>query len=104
MTKAEQNILNHLAPVEYEFYRDTYFCGISIENKNAYMYSIRDKVEKWVTKNGGKFVILSDKVICHKLNKKGFVVQIYFPSFSKRDMKNIMSTLFTKDMERVTIG
>ena len=48
-------------------------------------------------------MILSDKVICHRLNKKGFVVQIYFPAFAKRDMKNIMATLFTKDMQRVTI-
>lgn len=103
MTKTEHNILNHLAPVEYELYHDTYLCGISVENKNAYMYSIRDKVKEWVEKNGGKFVILSDKVICHRLNKKGFVVQIYFPAFAKRDMKNIMATLFTKDMQRVTI-
>ena len=45
MTKTEHNILNHLAPVEYELYHDTYLCGISVENKNAYMYSIRDKVK-----------------------------------------------------------
>lgn len=104
MTKTEQNILTHLVPVEYGFYHDTYLCGISIENKNAYMYSVKDKVKEWTEKNGGKFVILSDKVICHKLNKKGFVVQIYFPSFGKRDMKNIMATLFTKNMQRVAIG
>lgn len=103
MTKTEQNILNHLAPVEYGFYHDTYLCGISVENKNDYMYSIRDKVQAWVEKNGGKFIVLSDKVISHRLNKKGFVVQIYFPAFGKRDMKNIMATLYPRNMQLTRI-
>lgn len=101
ITKTEQNILNHLAPVEYGLYHDTYLCGISVENKNEHMYSIRNKVQAWVEKNGGKFIILSEKVISHRLNKKGFVVQIYFPTFGKRDMKNIMSTLYSRNMQRV---
>lgn len=75
MTKTEQNILDHLSPVEYGLYHDTYLCGVSIENKNHYMYTMRDKVSEWVEKNGGKFIVLSEKVICHNLNKKGFVVQ-----------------------------
>lgn len=104
ITKTEQNILNHLAPVDYGLYHDTYLCGISIENKNEYMYSMRDKVKEWVEKNGGKFVVLSDKVISHTLNKKGFVVQIYFPCYGKRDMKNIMAALFHRNMKRVTIA
>ena len=104
ITKFEQNILNHLTPVEYGFYHDTYLCGISVENKNEYMYSIRDKVQAWVEKNGGKFIILSDKVISHRLNKKGFVVQIYFPTFGKRDMKNVMATLYPRNMQLVHIN
>lgn len=103
MTKAEQNILNHLAPVEYGFYHDAYLCGVSIENKNRYIDTMTNKVKEWVEKNGGKFVILSDKIICHKLNRKGFVVQICFPSFGERDMKNIMATLFHKNMQQVSI-
>lgn len=102
-TKTEQYILDHLAPVEYGFYCDTYLCGVSIENKNEYMYSVRDKVQAWVEKNGGKFTVLSDKVISHKLNKKGFVVQVSFPTYGKRDMKNIMATLYPRGMQRVYI-
>lgn len=104
ITKTEQNILDHLAPVEYGLYHDTYLCGISVENKNDYMYSVRDKVQAWAEKNGGKFTVLSDKVISHRLNKKGFVVQIYFPTFGKRDMKNIMATLYPRNMQRVHIN
>lgn len=103
ITKTERNILEHLAPVEYGLCHDTYLCGISVENKNDYMYSVRDKVRTWVEKNGGKFTVLSDKVISHRLNKKGFVVQIVFPAFGKRDMKNIMATLYPRNMQRVHI-
>lgn len=104
ITKAEQYILNHLSPVEYGLYCDTYLCGVSVENKDRYIYSIRDRVKEWVEKNGGRFIVLSEKkVISHVLNKKGIVVQIYFPIFGKRDMKNIMATLYDKDMQRVKI-
>lgn len=101
ITKTEQNILKHLAPVEYGLYHDTYLCGISVENKNRYIDSVLDKVQTWVEKNGGKFIVLSDKVISHRLNKKGVVIQIYFPTFGKRDMKNIMATLYSRNMQRV---
>lgn len=103
MTKTEQNILNHLAPVEYGLYHDTYLCGVAVNNKNEFIYTMRDKVKEWVEKNGGKFAVLSQKVICHRLNKKGFVVQIIFP-YGKGEMKNKMATLFNKDMLRVTIN
>lgn len=93
ITKKEQYLLEHLKPVEYEFYRDTYLCGISINNKDRFMHSIIDTVKKWVEKNGGKFEILSKKVINHKLKRKGFIVQITFPH-SHGEMKNIMSTLY----------
>lgn len=69
--KAEQYILNHLSPVEYGLYCDTYLCGVSVENKDRYIYSMRDKVKEWVEKNGGRFIVLSEKkVISHALNKK----------------------------------
>lgn len=102
MTKTTQNILSHLAPVEYGLYHDTYLCGITIENKNLWMYTWLSKVKEWVEKNGGKFVVLSDKVICHRLHKKGFVVQIVFP-YGRGDMKCLMGTLFHKNMVRVSL-
>lgn len=103
MTKTEQKILEHLHPVEYGLNHDTYFCGISIENKNIFMYSVKDKVENWVVKNGGVFKVLSEKVINHRIHRKGFVVQIVFPSSCKRDMKNIMSTLHY-EKQRIVIN
>lgn len=104
ITKAEWNILDHLAPVEYGLYRDTYLCGISVENKDRYMYSVMDKVREWVEKNGGKFAVLSGKVIIHDLNKKGHVVQIHFPCYGERDMKNLMSAMFYGNMKMVYIA
>ncbi len=93
MTIETQNILRHLKPVEYEFYRDTYLCGVSVNNKNKFITSVANKVKAWVEKNGGKFLVLTDKIISHQINKKGFIVQITFP-ISKGNMKTIMATLF----------
>lgn len=56
------------------------------------MYSIFEKVENWVKQNGGKIQKLSDKKIIGE--RKGFVVRIIFHCYGKRDMKNIMATLF----------
>lgn len=56
------------------------------------MYTIFDKVKDWVEKNGGKIQKVSDKKIIEE--KKGFVVRIIFPCYGKRDMKNIMATLY----------
>lgn len=95
MTQNEKYILAHLFPVEYGFHRDTYLCGISINNKDRFMYSINASVKKWVEKHGGEFETLSSKVINHKLKRKGFIVQITF-SCKHGEMKNIMSTLFVK--------
>lgn len=95
MTQKEKYILGHLIPVEFELCRDTYLCGISINNKDRFMYSVAETVKEWVEKNGGKFTTLSDKVINHRLGKKGFIVQITFPC-TQGEMKNIMSTLFDK--------
>ncbi len=96
MTQKEKYILAHLTPVEYGFYRDTYLCGVSINNKDRFMYSINATVKQWVEKNGGKFITLSKKVINHKLGKKGFIIQITFPC-TNGEMKNKMSTLFVKE-------
>lgn len=98
MTKAEQYLLNHLTPVEYRLYHDTYLCGVAVNNKDKFIYSMLDKVKAWVIKNGGRYTIISNKVINHRLNQKGFVIQIVFPAGGKRDMKNVMATLFTKNM------
>ena len=92
-TKKEQYILNHLNPIEYGFHRYTYFCGVSINNKDRFIHSIGDTVKRWVEKNGGVFKILSGKIINHKLKRKGLIVQITFPC-TKGAMKNIMSTLY----------
>ena len=105
MSKTDQYILGHLAPVEYGLYHDTYLCGVTIENKNWYTYTLLEKVQKWVQRNGGKCVVLDkEKYICRSLGKKGFVVQIVFPSFTRRDMKNIMATLHTKNVKRIKIA
>lgn len=56
------------------------------------MYSVYEKVNAWVEKNGGKIQKISDKKIIGE--RKGFIVRIIFPCYGKRDMKNIMSTLY----------
>lgn len=56
------------------------------------MYSVLEKVTKWVEQNGGKIQKLTDKKIMGE--RKGFVVRIIFPCYGKRDMKNIMATLY----------
>lgn len=56
------------------------------------MYSVYEKVAAWVEKNGGKIQKLSGKIIDG--DRKGFVVRIIFPCYWKRDMKNIMATLY----------
>lgn len=55
------------------------------------MYSIYEKVEAWVVKNGGTIQKMSDKKIMGE--RKGFIVRIIFPCYGKRDMKNIMATV-----------
>lgn len=102
MTKQLQTILSHLAPVEYGLHRDVYLCGISINNKNRFMYSVSDTVKQWVETNGGTFNTLSKKIINHRLGKKGFIVQITFPC-KRGEMKNILSTLYNKELQKISI-
>lgn len=90
MTKAEEQMLSHLTPVTA--YADTYLCHIYYKNKDAFMYTVYDKVKAWVEKNGGTIQKLSEKKIVGE--KKGFEVKIRFPTHTLRDMKNIMATLY----------
>lgn len=90
MTKTEQNILNHLRPMT-EF-ADTYFCFVSKYRADRAMENMELKVKRWVERNGGKFCTSNDKKIIGE--HKGYIVKIVFPTFSKRDMKNIMATIY----------
>lgn len=91
MTKTDEKILEHLKPYDTGL-SDAYFCSIYYKNKERFMYSVFDKLSEWVEKNGGKIQKLSDKKIIGE--RKGFVVRIIFPCYGKRDMKNIMATLY----------
>lgn len=91
MTKVDEKILAHLQPYNMDW-SDTYLCHIYYKNKNDFMYTVFDKVKAWVEKNGGKIQRVSDKKIVGE--KKGFVVRIIFPCYGKRDMKNVMATLY----------
>lgn len=73
---------------------DTYFCSIVKWNKDRFMDSILDKVTEWTEKNGGKIQKLTGKKII--AGRKGYIVRIIFPCYTKRDMKNIMATLYYK--------
>lgn len=90
MLKSDKYILDHLSVYDTGL-SDTYFCSIYYKNKERFMYSIYEKVEAWVVKNGGTFQKLSDKKILGEC--KGFIVRIIFPGYGKRDMKNIMATV-----------
>ncbi len=91
MKKQDEKILQHLKPYNTDL-SDTYFCSIYYKNKEKFMYSVFEKVSGWAEKNGGKIQKLSEKKIIGE--RKGFVVRIIFPCYGKRDMKNIMSSLY----------
>lgn len=91
MTKKDQLMLSYLTPCK-DYLSDTYFLHTYFKNKEDLMYSRLERVTEWVNKNGGKLIKLSGKKIVRE--QKGFIVRIIFPCFNKRDMKNIMSTLF----------
>lgn len=91
MTKADEKILEHLK-VANEYLSDTYFCNIYYKNKDRFMYTVFEKVKAWVEKNGGKIELLSSKKIIGE--RKGFFVRIIFPTYCKRNMKEIMATLY----------
>lgn len=63
-----------------------------VRRKDHFLYTVLDEVKSWVEKNGGKIKKVSDKKIIEE--KKGFVVRINFSCYGKRDMKNIIATLY----------
>lgn len=91
MNKNDQLILSYLT-VDKSEYPDRYFIKCSKWQKDYWLYSRLEKVAEWVIQNGGKFTQLSEKKIVG--DTKGFIVKIIFPCFGKRDMKNIMATLY----------
>lgn len=91
MTKEDVKVLEHLQPYNMDW-SDTYLCYIYYKNKNDFMYTVFKRLKDWVEKNGGKIQRISDKKIVGE--KKGFVVRIIFPCYGRRDMKNIMATLY----------
>lgn len=91
MTKTDEKMLSHLLPISAKC--DTYLCCIAKNNKDEFMYTVFDNVKAWVEKNGGTMRKLDGgKLFIGE--KKGFEVQIRFPCYTERDMKNIMATLF----------
>lgn len=92
-------MLSYLTPAtDTQFLRygiDTYFCGCSKYLAGEYRDSCIEKVRAWVEKNGGRFKEKSD---WERINDKdGIFVQIIFPSYGKRNMKEIISTLYFKN-------
>ena len=92
ITKTDQAILAHLTPLDGA---DTYLCGISKYNKDDYIWTVEEKVKAWVERNGGTMKRLRETDNPVTIGeRKGYRVQIRFPTYTKRDMKNIMATLF----------
>lgn len=92
LRKVDIYVLSHLRPYGKLGYSDTYTAYISKHlTINAYT-NMCEKIETWVYRNGGRIKWLGDTFIsgydrCRE-------VKIIFPTFGKRDMKNIMATLF----------
>lgn len=100
MKKIDERILSHLQPYNMDL-SDTYFCSICKYNKDDFMETVFEKVSAWVEKNGGKIQKLSGRRTIG--DRKGYIVRILFPCYGKRDMKNIMATLWlnkSKDQQR----
>lgn len=98
MYKVDKKILYYIKPCEIrhvmKYGNDTYYCGGSKHlSKNA-LDSRIENTSSWVKRNGGKFELKSDWI--QHNNDYVKVVQIIFPTYGKRNMKEIMSTLFYK--------
>lgn len=96
MKKIDLKMLSYLTPATeaqlLKYGNDTYFCGCSKYLAWKYKDSCIEKVRAWVERNGGRFEEKSD---WERINDKdGIFVQIIFPGYGKRNMKEIMSTLF----------
>jgi|GEM_PF-5363255 len=83
-------LLHYPYPRDYSV--DTYFVNTSKYQKNSWVCSRVEAVERWVIKHGGKFEVLSECMI--KGLRKGCMVKIIFPTYTKRNMKKIMSILY----------
>ncbi len=105
LTKTDLTILSWLIPCTDEqlikYGSDSYFCFASKHLRRSDLASRVNKVKTWVEKNGGTFKLLSAKM--EDANKWyferqgdnfGLFVQIRFPQGTKRNMKEIMSTLY----------
>ena len=91
MKKSDEKILQHLKPYNMDL-SDTYFCSICKYNKDYFIETVFEKVSAWVIKNGGKIQKLSERKTIG--DRKGYIVRIIFPCYSKGNMKNIMATLY----------
>jgi len=91
MHKSDERILSYLRVYKSE-YPDRYFINCSKWQKEKWLYFRLEKVKEWAIKNGGRFDEISEKKIIG--DRKGIVVRIIFPCYGKRDMKNIMATLY----------
>lgn len=89
--KKDEKILQYLKPYNMDL-SDTYFCSIGKWNKDRFMTSVLKKVTEWVEQNGGKIYKLTDRKNIG--DRKGYMVRIIFPCYGKRDMKNIMASLY----------
>lgn len=92
MTATDKWMLEHLQ-IHNSYLSDTYLCCISKNNKDRFMKSVMEKVRAWVEHNGGKFQQLTDTKTT-TADRKGYVVRIIFPCHCKRNMKELMATLY----------
>lgn len=94
ISKTDRTMLAHLTPLTGpNDGADTYLCSVSKFLKNEYIWSVEEKVKAWVERNGGTMQRLGEAPI-YKDDRKGFRVQIRFPAYAKRDMKNILASLY----------
>lgn len=94
MTKTDERMLAHLMPVAIGE-TDLYFCYVSKYVSEQAMYNNEARVKAWVERNGGTMTRSGNlKYIIG--DRKGFYVRIRFPSYTKRDMKNIMATIWIR--------
>ena len=106
MRKIDQKMLSYLTLSTdaqlLKYGSDTYFCGCSKYLAYKYKDSCIKKVRTWVEKNGGKFKEKSD---WERINDKdGIFVQIIFPCYNKRNMKEIMAALYFNQEKDQAVG
>lgn len=90
--KKDEKILQHLQPYYKMELSDVYLCSIGKYNKDYFIQTVFEKVSEWVVKNGGKIQKLSNKITVG--DRKGYIIRIIFPCYTKRNMKEIMASLY----------